>query len=305
MWIKKSDQALLNQILTETTNGRNLWENAFLRFCHHKIALLGVIYLVIVILFNFIVPYIAPHDYATTNWDQVLQPPKIKGGYWFGTDELGRDLLSRIAIGGRVSLLVGILGAVTAISVGTVYGAIAGFFGGIIDSIMMRIVDILNAFPFMFFVIFLVTLFGRRIEFIFISIGLFSWVEVARIVRGQTLSLKHKEFIEAAYVSGLSKWQIIFLHIIPNLLGIVVTYASLLVPTMILLESFLSFLGLGVQEPLTSWGALLQEGAQNMQVAPWQLIFPGFFLTTTLFSFNFIGDGLRDALDPKNNEGSR
>lgn len=207
MWIKKSDQALLNQILTETTNGRNLWENAFLRFCHHKIALLGVICLVIVILFNFIVPYIAPHDYATTNWDQVLQPPKIKGGYWFGTDELGRDLLSRIAIGGRVSLLVGILGAVTAISVGTVYGAIAGFFGGIIDSIMMRIVDILNAFPFMFFVIFLVTLFGRRIEFIFISIGLFSWVEVARIVRGQTLSLKHKEFIEAAYVSGLSKWQ--------------------------------------------------------------------------------------------------
>lgn len=305
MWIKKSDQALLNQILTETTNGRNLWENAFLRFCHHKIALLGVICLVIVILFNFIVPYIAPHDYATTNWDQVLQPPKIKGGYWFGTDELGRDLLSRIAIGGRVSLLVGILDAVTAISVGTVYGAIAGFFGGIIDSIMMRIVDILNAFPFMFFVIFLVTLFGRRIEFIFISIGLFSWVEVARIVRGQTLSLKHKEFIEAAYVSGLSKWQIIFLHIIPNLLGIVVTYASLLVPTMILLESFLSFLGLGVQEPLTSWGALLQEGAQNMQVAPWQLIFPGFFLTTTLFSFNFIGDGLRDALDPKNNEGSR
>ena len=276
-----------------------------MRFCHHKIALLGVICLVIVILFNFIVPYIAPHDYATTNWDQVLQPPKIKGGYWFGTDELGRDLLSRIAIGGRVSLLVGILGAVTAISVGTVYGAIAGFFGGIIDSIMMRIVDILNAFPFMFFVIFLVTLFGRRIEFIFISIGLFSWVEVARIVRGQTLSLKHKEFIEAAYVSGLSKWQIIFLHIIPNLLGIVVTYASLLVPTMILLESFLSFLGLGVQEPLTSWGALLQEGAQNMQVAPWQLIFPGFFLTTTLFSFNFIGDGLRDALDPKNNEGSR
>ena len=276
-----------------------------MRFCHHKIALLGVICLVIVILFNFIVPYIAPHDYATTNWDQVLQPPKIKGGYWFGTDELGRDLLSRIAIGGRVSLLVGILGAVTAISVGTVYGAIAGFFGGIIDSIMMRIVDILNAFPFMFFVIFLVTLFGRRIEFIFISIGLFSWVEVARIVRGQTLSLKHKEFIEAAYVSGLSKWQIIFLHIIPNLLGIVVTYASLLVPTMILLESFLSFLGLGVQEPLTSWGALLQEGAQNMQVAPWQLICPGFFLTTTLFSFNFIGDGLRDALDPKNNEGSR
>lgn len=276
-----------------------------MRFCHHKIALLGVICLVIVILFNFIVPYIAPHDYATTNWDQVLQPPKIKGGYWFGTDELGRDLLSRIAIGGRVSLLVGILGAVTAISVGTVYGAIAGFFGGIIDSIMMRIVDILNAFPFMFFVIFLVTLFGRRIEFIFISIGLFSWVEVARIVRGQTLSLKHKEFIEAAYVSGLSKWQIIFLHIIPNLLGIVVTYASLLVPTMILLESFLSFLGLGVQEPLTSWGALLQEGAQNMQVAPWQLIFPGFFLTTTLFSFNFIEDGLRDALDPKNNEGSR
>ena len=193
-------------------------------------------------------------------------------------------------------LLAGALGAVL---LGTVYGAVSGFFGGKTDMLMMRFLEILNAFPFMFFVILLVTFFGRNLAFIFVAIGMVSWLDVARIVRGQTLSLKRKEFVEAAEVSGVSNTAIVFRHIVPNVLGVVVVYASLLVPGMILFESFLSFLGLGVQEPMTSWGALLQEGAQTMQVAPWQLLVPSVFLVATLFCFNFIGDGLRDALDPK------
>ena len=183
--------------------------------------------------------------------------------------------------------------------IGTVYGAISGYAGGKVDMLMMRFLEVLSAFPFMFFVILLVTLFGRNIFLIFVAIGLVSWLDVARMVRGQTLSLKNKEFIEAAHVTGVSNWKIITRHIVPNVLGVVVVYASLVVPGMILFESFLSFLGLGVQEPMTSWGALLQEGAQNMQVAPWQLLIPSVFLVVTLFCFNFIGDGLRDALDPK------
>ncbi|MBN3859678.1 oligopeptide ABC transporter permease OppC [Neisseriaceae bacterium PsAf] len=297
MFISKKDQKLVSDALN--MKGRSLWQDAWLRFKHNKAAMTSVFLLSMIILFSIIVPMIAPHHYAATNWNYVLSPPSIEQGYWMGSDALGRDVLARVAVGGRISLLVGILGALMAVTVGTIYGSISGFFGGIVDTIMMRIVDIINAFPFMFFVILLITIFGRRIEFIFIAIGLFSWVDVARIVRGQTLSLKQKEFIDAAFVSGLKNRQIIFRHIIPNVLGIVVIYASLMVPTMILFESFLSFLGLGVQEPMTSWGALLQEGAQNMQVALWQLIFPSLFLITTLFSFNFIGDGLRDALDPK------
>lgn len=229
----------------------------------------------------------------------MLSPPSIKAGYLMGSDMLGRDLFVRIAIAGRISLMVGLLGALIAALVGTVYGAVSGFFGGKTDAVLMRTVDILNALPFMFFVIVLVTMFGRRISFIFLAIGLFAWIDVARVVRGQTLNLRHAEFVQAARISGLSSFSIIVNHIIPNVLGVVVVYTALLVPNMILLESFLSFLGLGVQEPMTSWGTLLQEGAQNMQVALWQLVFPGLFLIATLFSFNFIGDGLRDALDPK------
>ena len=242
---------------------------------------------------------IAPFGYAETDWGYMQGAPSFENKHYFGTDSLGRDLLVRTAIGGRISLLVGIAGATVAVVFGTVYGAASGYLGGKIDAIMMRFLEILNAFPFMFFVILLVTIFGRNLMLIFVAIGLVSWLDVARIVRGQTLSLKSKEFIEAAHVGGVSGFNIIMRHIVPNVLGVVVVYASLLVPSMILFESFLSFLGLGVQEPMTSWGALLQEGSQTMQVAPWQILIPSVFLVVTLFCFNFIGDGLRDAFDPK------
>ena len=279
--------------------GRSLWQDAWRRFYKNKAAIASLGILFLVTLFVIFVPMIAPFGYAETDWGYMQGAPSFENKHYFGTDSLGRDLLVRTAIGGRISLLVGIAGATVAVVFGTVYGAASGYLGGKIDAIMMRFLEILNAFPFMFFVILLVTIFGRNLMLIFVAIGLVSWLDVARIVRGQTLSLKSKEFIEAAHVGGVSGFNIIMRHIVPNVLGVVVVYASLLVPSMILFESFLSFLGLGVQEPMTSWGALLQEGSQTMQVAPWQILIPSVFLVVTLFCFNFIGDGLRDAFDPK------
>ncbi|MDY3305583.1 oligopeptide ABC transporter permease OppC [Psychrobacter sanguinis] len=279
--------------------GRSLWQDAWRRFYKNKAAIASLVILFLVTLFVIFVPMIAPFGYAETDWGYMQGAPSFENKHYFGTDSLGRDLLVRTAIGGRISLLVGIAGATVAVVFGTVYGAASGYLGGKIDAIMMRFLEILNAFPFMFFVILLVTIFGRNLMLIFVAIGLVSWLDVARIVRGQTLSLKSKEFIEAAHVGGVSGFNIIMRHIVPNVLGVVVVYASLLVPSMILFESFLSFLGLGVQEPMTSWGALLQEGSQTMQVAPWQILIPSVFLVVTLFRFNFIGDGLRDAFDPK------
>lgn len=290
-----------NTIQTAPTNikGRSLWQDAWRRFRRNKAAIASIIILVLIAIFVTIAPMLMPFGYADTDWANMQSAPSMATGHYFGTDTLGRDLLVRVAIGGRISLMVGIAGAFVAVLIGTVYGAISGYAGGKVDMLMMRFLEVLSAFPFMFFVILLVTLFGRNIFLIFVAIGLVSWLDVARMVRGQTLSLKNKEFIEAAHVTGVSNWKIITRHIVPNVLGVVVVYASLVVPGMILFESFLSFLGLGVQEPMTSWGALLQEGAQNMQVAPWQLLIPSVFLVVTLFCFNFIGDGLRDALDPK------
>ena len=279
--------------------GRSLWQDAWRRFYKNKAAIASLVILFLVTLFVIFVPMIAPFGYAETDWGYMQGAPSFENKHYFGTDSLGRDLLVRTAIGGRISLLVGIAGATVAVVFGTVYGAASGYLGGKIDAIMMRFLEILNAFPFMFFVILLVTIFGRNLMLIFVAIGLVSWLDVARLVRGQTLSLKSKEFIEAAHVGGVSGFNIIMRHIVPNVLGVVVVYASLLVPSMILFESFLSFLGLGVQEPMTSWGALLQEGSQTMQVAPWQILIPSVFLVVTLFCFNFIGDGLRDAFDPK------
>lgn len=242
---------------------------------------------------------LSPFVYDDTDWDMMSMAPDFASSHYFGTDSSGRDLLVRVAIGGRISLMVGIAAAFVAVIVGTLYGAMAGYIGGRTDSIMMRLLEILNSFPFMFFVILLVTFFGQNILLIFVAIGMVSWLDMARIVRGQTLSLKRKEFIEAALVCGVSSRNIVLKHIVPNVLGVVVVYASLLVPSMILFESFLSFLGLGTQEPLSSWGALLSDGANSMEVSPWLLLFPAVFLVITLFCFNFIGDGLRDALDPK------
>lgn len=283
----------------DAIKGRSLWQDAWRRFYQNKAAIASLVILFLVTLFLIFVPMFAPFGYAETDWGYMQGAPSFENKHYFGTDSLGRDLLVRTAIGGRISLLVGIAGATVAVLFGTVYGAASGYLGGKIDAVMMRFLEILNAFPFMFFVILLVTIFGRNLMLIFVAIGLVSWLDVARIVRGQTLSLKSKEFIEAAHVGGVSGYNIIMRHIVPNVLGVVVVYASLLVPSMILFESFLSFLGLGVQEPMTSWGALLQEGSQTMQVAPWQILIPSVFLVVTLFCFNFIGDGLRDAFDPK------
>ncbi|ENY73593.1 oligopeptide ABC transporter permease OppC [Aeromonas diversa] len=279
--------------------GRSLWQDARRRFFRNKAALTSLIILAIISVAVIVGPHLSQYTFDDPDWNAMQSAPDMETGHWFGTDSLGRDLFVRTLLGGRISLMVGIMGALVAVIIGTLYGAASGFIGGRVDSLMMRLLEVLNAFPFMFFVIMLVTFFGRNLALIFLAIGAVSWLDMARIVRGQTLSLKSKEFIEAAHVCGVSKWKIITRHIVPNVLGIVAVYATLLVPGMIMFESFLSFLGLGVQEPMTSWGALLDEGSKAMEVAPWQLLFPASFMVVTLFCFNFLGDGLRDALDPK------
>jgi len=244
-------------------------------------------------------PLLSPFAIDQTDWYQLSAKPSFSSGHIFGTDDLGRDLFVRVMYGGRISLMVGLVATMVSVFIGVSYGAISGYFGGKTDAIMMRVVDVLYAMPFLFFVILLMVFFGRSILLIFIAIGAVNWLDIARIVRGQTLNIKGKEFVDAARAGGVSNIKIVFKHIVPNLLGLVVVYVALTVPQVILVESFLSFLGLGVQEPMTSWGALVNQGAKQMETSPWMLIFPGLFLATTLFCFNFIGDGLRDALDPR------
>ncbi|CAQ84127.1 MULTISPECIES: oligopeptide ABC transporter permease OppC [Photorhabdus] len=296
---KQNSEALENFSEQLEIEGRSLWQDARRRFIHNRAAIASLCLLSLITLFVILAPMLAQFTYDDTDWAMMSMPPDSESGHYFGTDSSGRDLLVRVAIGGRISLMVGIAAALVAVIVGTLYGSLSGYMGGKIDSIMMRLLEILNSFPFMFFVILLVTFFGQNILLIFVAIGMVSWLDMARIVRGQTLSLRRKEFIEAALVCGVSTRHIVLRHIVPNVLGVVVVYASLLVPSMILFESFLSFLGLGTQEPLSSWGALLSDGANSMEVSPWLLLFPAGFLVVTLFCFNFIGDGLRDALDPK------
>jgi oligopeptide transport system permease protein len=244
-------------------------------------------------------PLLSPYAVDQTDWYQISSRPNLASGHIFGTDDLGRDLVVRVMYGGRVSLMVGIVATIVSVIIGVTYGSISGFIGGKTDALMMRVVDVLYAMPFLFFVILLMVFFGRSILLIFVAIGAVNWLDIARIVRGQTLNLKGKEFVDAARAGGASTLRIVFKHIVPNLLGLVVVYVALTVPQVILVESFLSFLGLGVQEPMTSWGALVNQGARQMETSPWMLLFPAMFLATTLFCFNFIGDGLRDALDPK------
>lgn len=297
--LKENSEALGTFSEQLDIEGRSLWQDARRRFMHNKAAITSLVLLFFILLFVIFAPMLSPFVYDDTDWEMMSMAPDFASSHYFGTDSSGRDLLVRVAIGGRISLMVGIAAAFVAVIVGTLYGAMAGYIGGRVDSVMMRLLEILNSFPFMFFVILLVTFFGQNILLIFVAIGMVSWLDMARIVRGQTLSLKRKEFIEAALVCGVSSRNIVLRHIVPNVLGVVVVYASLLVPSMILFESFLSFLGLGTQEPLSSWGALLSDGANSMEVSPWLLLFPASFLVVTLFCFNFIGDGLRDALDPK------
>lgn len=293
MLSKKNSETLENFSEKLEVEGRSLWQDARRRFMHNRAAVASLIVLFLIALFVTVAPMLSQFTYFDTDWGMMSSAPDMASGHYFGTDSSGRDLLVRVAIGGRISLMVGIAAALVAV------GSLSGYLGGKIDSVMMRLLEILNSFPFMFFVILLVTFFGQNILLIFVAIGMVSWLDMARIVRGQTLSLKRKEFIEAAQVGGVSTASIVIRHIVPNVLGVVVVYASLLVPSMILFESFLSFLGLGTQEPLSSWGALLSDGANSMEVSPWLLLFPAGFLVVTLFCFNFIGDGLRDALDPK------
>ena len=229
----------------------------------------------------------------------VLDVPVKRRTFLFGTDSNGRDLLTRTLVAGRVSLAIGLLATTVAILIGIIWGATAGYLGGRVDDAMMRVVDILYALPFIFFVILLVVFFGRNFVLMFLAVGAVEWLDMARIVRGQTLSIKRQEYVQAAEAMGVGTIGILRRHVIPNTLGPVVVYMTLLVPKVILLESFLSFLGLGIQEPMTSWGVLISEGARNIQGALWMLLWPSLFLTTTLFCLNFIGDGLRDALDPK------
>jgi oligopeptide transport system permease protein len=293
--------AARRDVLPEVTEvrGRSLWQDARRRLLRNKAAVVSMVVLGIIAGLALFAPWLSPHAYDEIYWERILAPPDFANAHWFGTDGNGRDLFVRTLYGARVSLMVGILATGVSLVIGVTWGAIAGYFGGRIDNLMMRFVDVMYSLPFMFFVILLMVVFGRHIFLIFIAIGAVEWLTMARIVRGQTLSVKAKEFIEAARAAGVGNRRIITRHVIPNVLGPVIVYVTLTVPQVILIESFLSFLGLGVQEPLTSWGVLIAEGAAQMESAPWLLIFPATMLAITLFCFNFIGDGLRDALDPK------
>jgi oligopeptide transport system permease protein len=279
--------------------GRSLWVDAWHRLLKNRAAVISGIIMAIMLVLVLAGPMLLPWGGDFTDWDHTSSPPSLQTGHWFGTDSVGRDILVRTLEGGRISLLVGLVATLVSLAIGVTYGAIAGYYGGFTDRIMMRMVDIIYALPFMFFVILLMVVFGRHIVLIFVAIGAVNWLDMARIVRGQTLALKNTEFVEAARACGVDHKSIIRRHIIPNLLGVVMVYITLTIPQVILVESFLSFLGLGVQEPMSSWGALVNDGAQDMEFAPWTLIFPAAFLTVTLYCFNYIGDGMRDALDPK------
>ncbi len=280
--------------------GTSLWQDAWHRLAKNKLAVFGGSVLIVLAVACIVGPWLSPYGYEDNNLNNTFSPPSA--AHWLGTDQLGRDLLVRLLVGGRISIGVGLCATFVALTIGVVYGAVAGFFGGKIDSLMMRIVDIMYALPFTIFVILLMVFFGRDIWLLFLAIGAVEWLTMARIVRGQIMSLKKMEFIEAARSLGLGKRRIIFRHMIPNILGPIIVYTTLTIPAVMLLEAFLSFLGLGVQPPLSSWGVLIKDGAEKMEEYPWLLMFPGVVFSLTLFSLNFLGDGLRDALDVRSSK---
>ncbi|MFL2491876.1 MAG: ABC transporter permease [Luminiphilus sp.] len=282
-------------LLVEAEDGASLWHDAWLRLRKNRAAVTGGVVLVIMVVLAILTPWIAPYGYEAQNLDLGATPPSA--AHWLGTDIFGRDLLTQILYGGRISLAVGFIATAVALVIGVTWGAVAGYVGGRIDSVMMRFVDILYALPFMIFIILLMVVFGRNILLLFLAIGAVEWLTMARIMRTQVQSLRQQEFVEAAVSLGLPPSAIIFKHIIPNALGPIIVYTTLTIPSVMLLEAFLSFLGLGIQPPQTSWGLLISYGAETMEEYPWLLIFPGMALTITLFSLNFLGDGLRDALD--------
>lgn len=305
-----------NKDFDEIVKGRSLWADAGHRLVRNKMAVIGMCILGFIGFLALISPFlkplsdflvesgalqegIFPYAFDEVDWDNISTGPSFENAHYFGTDGNGRDLFIRTLHGGRISLMVGIIATLVSLIIGVTYGSIAGFLGGKTDTFMMRFVDVLYSLPFMFFVILLMVFFGRNIFLIFIALGAVEWLDMARIVRGQTLSIKKKEFVEAAHALGVSTYNILKRHIIPNTLGPVAVYITLTIPRVIMIESFLSFLGLGVQEPMASWGVLISEGSPEIETAWWRLIFPAIFLAFSLFSLNFIGDGIRDALDPK------
>ena len=279
--------------------GRSPWRDARVRFLRNRAAVASSVILALIALACVFGPMLLPNAFDSVDWNLMSAPPTRAAWHLFGTDELGRDLLVRTLIGGRISLLVGLLATLVSMLIGVVWGAVAGFAGGRVDGVMMRIVDMAYAVPYLLIAILVVTVFGRDILLVVGAIAAFSWLDMARVVRGQTLSIKSREYIEAARAIGVPTWRIVFQHVVPNLMGVVVIYTSILVPGVILSESVLSFLGLGVQEPMTSWGVLIHDGAAVMAASPWMILFPAGALSITLYCANFIGDGLRDALDPK------
>jgi oligopeptide transport system permease protein len=274
-----------------------MWTDAMHRLMQNKPAVISGAVLLIIVTLALLAPFIAPHSYSYQNLDLGAVSPNST--FWLGTDTLGRDLFSRILYGARVSLMVGFIATLVALIIGVSWGIIAGYFGGKIDSIMMRFVDILYGLPFIIFIILLMVIFGRNIWLLFLAIGAVEWLTMARIVRGQVLSLRNQEFVLSAIALGVDNLSIFFRHILPNILGTIAVYATLTIPQVMLLEAFLSFLGLGVQPPMSSWGTLIRYGVESMEEYPWMLIFPGLIFTITLFSLNFFGDGLRDAIDPR------
>ena len=283
--------------LLRAEKGESPWRDSWHRLCNNKLALAGGVILVVIAVLCVAGPWFLSSSYHEQNLDLRESPPSAE--HWLGTDKLGRDLLVRVLYGGRVSLQVGMVATLVALTIGVLYGTVSGFLGGKVDALMMRIVDILYALPFVVFVILLMVFFGRDLILLFLAIGAVEWLTMARIVRGQVLSLRKQEFIEACLALGLPLRRILLKHMVPNVLGPVIVYTTLTIPQVMLLEAFLSFLGLGVQPPMSSWGSLIKEGAEIMEEAPWLLIFPGCFFGLTLFSLNFLGDGLRDALDPR------
>ena len=283
------------------TEGASLWRDAARRLAQNRMAVIGFVVFGLIILACLIGPLIfTAHAAADSELAANFQRPSSEP--WFGTDDLGRDVFIRVLEGGRISLAVGFLATAVSLVIGVTYGSIAGYAGGRTDALLMRIVDVLYSLPFVIFVILLMVMFGRNFILMFIAIGAVEWLTMARIVRAQVMSLRHTEFVEAARALGYSNLRIIFVHLLPNVLGPVIIYSSLTVPAVMLLEAVLSFLGLGVQPPMSSWGLLIKDGAEKIDVYPWLLIFPAIFFSLTLFSLNFIGDGLRDALDPKSSK---
>jgi len=291
--------AYADNLALEAPKGRSLTQDAIRRLMRNKAAVVSVFLLVAIVLFAFIGPYFVPWSFEKVDWTAIRKPPNFEKGHYFGTDANGRDMLARTMMGTQMSLIVAFVATLVSVVIGIAYGATAGYFGGRVDAVMMRFVDIMYALPYILFVIILVVIFGRSPVLLFVGIGCLEWLTMARIVRGQTLSLKQREFIEAAKAGGAGPFAIIFRHIIPNLTGPVVIYATLTIPEIIITESFLSYLGLGVQEPQTSLGTLISSGASVIETLPWMLLAPAVVLITMLLCLTYLGDGLRDALDPK------